>query len=295
MRRLVPFFFLGICGCGDSEPPRPACDYPQYFKVPHVWLVLEVGGRPVILASGFLVGREEGVFLTARHFTDEFKNLFGEMKVFFNCRVYDADLMRLSPIEDAALIALRKPFDPKDFPEALPISQTGAQIGDTVYAVGFHPHPYFNDSLKYGIGRPVSFYRDYYRLTTFDSTKLRDIVFDSLSGTVIKLGSRALIHSENNPNLFAQIQDSVARYIDVRIVNHLDLPFGGLSGGALLSKDGKVLGIITAEELRLEYDPWGNLKLPQGTLKIYSIRTVREKLNITPISAVEDLLRGVLP
>lgn len=296
MRR---FFFLApflLLGCGDSKPPpKPQCDYPQNFKTQHAWLVLEVNGRPRIMASGFLVNRDEGIFITARHFTEWLRNLFGEMKVFWNCKVYDADIRQLPPIEDAAAIVLRKPFDPSDFPPALPIAAIGAQLGDTVYAVGFHPHPYLNDSLGYGSGRSMEIFRNYYGRIMLDSTKLSEIVFDSLPGRIIDLNGRGLVHSRGNQGLFAQIQDSVARYIEVRITTHFNLSFAGLSGGALLNKQGEVLGVITAEEVRPEYDPRGRVRLPQGIFTVYAPREVRDKISVTPISAIRDLLRGVLP
>jgi len=190
---------------------------------------------------------------------------------------------------------LRKPFDSSNFPDALPIAKQPVRLGDTVYAVGFHPHPYLNNDLGYGSGRSTDILKNYYHQLKLDSTKLIEIVFDSLPGRVIELNAKLILHSQNKPTLFTEIQDSISRYINVRITAHHNLSFAGLSGGALLNKDGEVVGIITAEELRFERDSMGggNLRLPQGIFKIYFWRQIRDKVSVTPISTIYDLLKNL--
>ena len=99
---LVSLLFISCPAKKESPPPV----YRQGFKASIAWLTIEWNGRPEIMASGFLINKEKGVFITARHFTDETRKLFGGIKIFFNGKVYDGEILAVPPIRDAALVRI---------------------------------------------------------------------------------------------------------------------------------------------------------------------------------------------
>jgi len=120
---IVVFLFSFSFACSppselNRNKYREENSFPQDFKSTGAYLVLEWNSKkPFIMASGSLVNREKGIFLTAKHFSDAFGLLGVDYcKVFFNGKVYKAVLVKVPPIRDAALIKLASSFSVKDFP-----------------------------------------------------------------------------------------------------------------------------------------------------------------------------------
>ena len=298
-KRAFCFVFLTFLfsGCdGDSSKKRHTV-FRQSITLPVAWLVIEWNGRPDVMASGFLVDKEKGVFVTAKHFTDALDDLFpDEVKVFFNGKVYSASLAGLAGLRDAALLKLEEPFDPADFPEPYRIADEPVSVGDTVFIQGFHSHPLWLSTANKNNGRPdrmVFVLDDYYHVVMLDPTKKINVVFDNLKAVVLRLDTKHQIGKPGSGQSYLnRIRNEVNTYTDVRTKHNHVISFGGLSGGAATNKDGELTGIITAEApQRFEFDPKGRLLTPRGFL--IRGKLVRDEISVTPIAEIKDLLRRI--
>ena len=292
--------FLSLSGCLSKTPEtqgKNICAYSQNLKTQEAWLVLEWSGRPAILASGFLVDKEKGIFMTAEHFTEGVHGFFGKIKIFFNCKIYEGEVLALPPIRDAALIHITGNFNPAGFPEPYPLFTAPPKVGDKVYVRGFHPHPFLlADSLNARGAVPINVLIDYYKIVMIDVQKKTEIVFENLEGEILDLSQQIPVRSNDaTPTLSEKIRDATMVYFSVATrFNHM-ISFGGLSGGPVLNERGELIGIVTAEApLRFEYDDRGSLKSPKDTDSTFqSGRFIKDRISITPIESIRELFAKI--
>lgn len=289
-----------LSGCGPSDEEkneyRRENKYPGRIDVPVAFLASEWGGMPRILASGWLVDKEQGMFLNAKHYTDVFMGDSielgsGECKIFFNAKVYECYVVKVPPLRDASVLKISSPYNPADFPEPYKIAETPVKVGDTVYVQGFHPHSQKISESNTEEGFPDLIFpirKLYYEVRMADPKKQMEIVFDSLEAKVTKINNHIRIDE-------GQLADDLLKfelntYFEVKTVRNHKFSFGGLSGGVVVRvrKDGQkeAVGIITAEKpVRIEYDSKKRMIAPD-----FGNIPVADTLNITPIESVKDLL-----
>lgn len=278
-------------GCGPTPERnvyRDEMRYPQDFVVSEAFLTLEWRDKPKVMASGFLISREHGIFMTAKHFTDAIGSYGPDhCKLFFNGRVYNAVLLRVPPVRDAALLKITSPFNPADFPEPMPLAGEEPKIGEKIFFRGFHPHVY--DVRQYNatrgqIDKVVDIFSTFYSVRMLDTSKESQVVFDNLEAHRVKPGDLMVedpdaLHYEND------------RYIKVRSVRDHLFSFGGLSGGAAINEKGQVVGVNTAQDIyRFEFEgDWFKVD-PSGTEARMVKRQMYDTLYITPIQSVAELI-----
>ena len=303
IRKIFPVIFLCLSAC--SPPPDPNRNeyrtenrYPQDFKTTGAFLVLERNGKsPEIMASGNLADKKKGIFRTAKHFTDEFGALGVEYcKVFFNGKVYKANLVRVPPIRDAALIRLVPPFSSDDFPDPIPIASEMPKIGDKVYIQGFHPHAYKirQENKEEGfLDKEVNIFETYYGQVTKDMERESQVVFDNLEGRVVKSDPDAVrknshLKEEEKASLLSLEDGSYMKILTIR--DH-KFSFGGLSGGIALNEKGEAVGEITAQDIsRFEYDERGQFIPELGNVTITSIKDqLFDTMYVTPLDSIKEL------
>lgn len=297
----LPVLSLLFWGCGPfgegnhNQPATLKNTYPQNFVSPIAFFALEWGGLPHILASGFLVSKKSGYFMTARHFTDCFFDLgLKECRVFFGGRVYEASVLRVSPLQDAALLKITSPFNPDDFPDPLLPADRPPKKGEQVTIAGFHIHPFLireTNKQENAGDILVPIIRNYYGLKTMDSTREFETVYETLEAKVLTTDKRVRIQPESEIDWKAleQLRYGAGYFIEVRTARNHKFSFAGLSGTSVVNKRGECVGIVTAGPLpRLEYDPSGNIS-SYDTPEEFKI--VADILDLTPIQAVLDLLK----
>ena len=123
MIRLFPVLvLLAIVSCGQK--PKEAdndCGErttpPQGFKTDAAWIVSEWNCSPGGYGSGFLINKEYGAFYTNKHVINEFDNYGkGSHKIYFNGKFYNAEVVKVPPLRDAAIIRITDEFDSSEFP-----------------------------------------------------------------------------------------------------------------------------------------------------------------------------------
>lgn len=295
---LLTFLLLAVSAC--NSPPvenvyRKESRFPGGLNVPVAFLVNEWGGKPRVLASGWLIDGGNGTLFSARHFTDTFMNDIielgaNECKVFLRGRIYTCITVLVPPLRDAVVLKLFGSFNLEELPKPYKISTTKLAVGDRVFVQGFHPHPFgvtrsnLADGLKDLI---VPILKTFYELRGADLSRQKEVVFDSLEAVVVDINAHIKVdHKESD--LLEEIKFQANKYIKVVTVRNHKFSFGGLSGGvAIRINDQGVLeavGIITAERPeRLEYDKKGQLE--GGSVH----EIVSDTLLITPIASVKDL------
>lgn len=294
--------FLVVMICIGCEPPPlvQKGEYPQDFKTNVAFLVLEWGGRkPHILASGYLADRDKGIFYTAKHFTDTFEPLgYRSCRVFFNGKIYEAELVRVPPLRDAALIKIVTSFSPSEFPELMKIVPKPPEIGDEVYIRGFHPHSFAVRGLNQLDGFPdkvVPIFENYYGQVTKDLSKESQVVFDNLKGTVAKadpesIRNNRILDKDQKRELLKYESDE---YIKVSMARDHRFSFGGLSGGLAVNSRDEVIGVITAQNpVKFEFDHDGLFFDPSSnTLQVALTvkKQIFDTIYITPIQSISDL------
>lgn len=289
-KRAFCFVFLAV-GCADKSPPKVE-SYYQPVKTREAECVIEWNNLPVTMATCFLVNKEKGIFVTAKHFTDDLEGLLTDkVKMFFNGKVYSSFVLGTAFLYDAVLIKLEEPFDFSDFPEPYRIRKKPVSVGDKVFVRGFHPHPYLFSRDKAFAGMPdviVSIIEGYYGLTLHDEARRMEVVFGDLEARVTELGYRAPIaRGSGRLSRFDAIRDTINLYTVVKTRTNHKISFAGLSGGPVVDDKEELFGIVTAEApMWLEYDPDGKYIMPGGM----RLKGVRDIIVVTPIETIKDLL-----
>lgn len=297
------FLFLSAVAC---EPPPSSIDiarqkgvYPQDFKTNVALLVLEWASRePRVMASGYLLNREKGIFFTAKHFTDAFKALGSRScKVFFNGKVYEADLVKVPPIRDAALIRIASDFSPDDFPELPSIASKIPDTGDKVYVNGIHAHPFnirLSNAYEGFSDRTIPIFEKYYGQETKDLSKETQVVFDDLEGVVTKPNPNSILNNllMDEEEKKAALEYENDDYIKVLTVRDHKFFFSGLSGGAAVNEKGEIVGVITAQNPTLfELDEEGFFYDPNtNNLTLNIKQRLFNTIYITPVWSINDLV-----
>jgi hypothetical protein len=317
MKKIVLLFCISLFmfGCIDISENDDDNSNGVYALDPSIdtitaFLAIEWSGKPYIVASGFLIDKEKGVFLTAKHFTDSVGDLGANTcKLFFNGIVYDAYVIKVPPLRDAAAIRISGAFDSSRFPEPLPISKSNLEIGQDIMIEGYHIHSYrirasnADDGL---FNTLIPIMRDYYMIPMNDLRKESEVVFEILNGEITGLEEKVNIKTENGGSWDQGLKDiryESNTYIQVRTERNHKFSFGGLSGTvATTIEEGekRIAGLITAEAmLRLDYDEDGFLVNPDdnnepnenedSNLRDATLTTIADTISITPIGALNDL------
>lgn len=307
---LIPCFFILIACRPDAGKPGQAeqgCgsrSYKQGLKTDVAWIVLEWncqiqrGGY----GSGFLVDKEKGAFYTNKHVSNMF-NAFGRgsHKIFFNGKVYNAEVVQTPPLADAALIRTTDNFKPSEFPEPATVSYEKLKVNDKVWMGGFHPHPYYvrqsdeEEGYKFQI---IPIYKDYYRASTRNLEKEKEVVFEKLEGKVVELDlawDEVIKRLEKRSgkkfpagNFIEEIGNRTNFFIEIKTLKDHKFPFGGLSGSPARNSKGEIVGILTRQDLfRYDYD--------KEELEETGMTVIRKQLwdtiYLTPIESTKELTK----
>lgn len=252
-------FFTVILSCGPSKIPS-ACQnpnyYPQNFTYKEALFIRERNCSPYILASAFLIDRERGLFASAKHFVGSESD--GNVKIFFNGRVYDGFLIKLSPVTDIAIIKIQGSFNPASFPEPYRIAQN-INVGDKIFIRGIHSHPKVLQENKVVI--PIS--RNYYG----ELGRKGEFVYDNLEGKITDLTAK--IQNKEIGGSSELLSEVTNEYIKLETKEDHRFSFGGLSGGPTVNDREELVGINSNEvrafleltEKGIEYHPWKTFHL----------------------------------
>lgn len=287
---LILILNLSLISCGGGKTEAPKVNtYKQDFKTNVAWIVLEWNGQPGGYGSGFLIDREKGAFYTNKHVSKMFDGYGkGSHKIFFNGKVYNAEIVQTPPLVDAALVRITDKFDPSEFPEPIPVSDQPLKLGDRMLIEGFHPHPqYIRESdeaegYKYKL---VPIFRDYYNRGTRNIQKETEIVFERLEGKVTNLSVKAKLSGSDLAN---ELRNETNRYIEVKTVKDHKFSFGGMSGTMVRDSSLKIAGIVTIERTRFDYD-----KKQLEETGFAAGKQVFDTIFITPIQPVEVLRKSL--
>lgn len=293
---LILLCFVFIFSCrpdkDNASTPQSPRNYPcpQGLKTDVAWIVLEWNGKPIYggYGSGFLIDKEKGAFFTNKHVSDMFNALGkGSHKIFFNCEVYNAKIVRTAPFADAALVQITGSFDSSNFPDSAPFAKEKVKVGDKVVVEGYHPHSYFvrmadeEEGYKFLL---VPIFKDYYNLGTKNLEKEREVVFEKLEATVTAIDQKIKVEGQGE-GIVQDLRENANLYIEIKTTKDHKFPFGGLSGTVIRNEKGETIGILTAGP-ELEYDPETKVELPDGS---FLAERVFKTVSITPIASVEDL------
>lgn len=265
------------------------------MNVPVAYLTSEWGGKPKVMASGWLIEGAEGVLFSAKHFSDVFINSFielggGECKAFIASRVYDCINVQVPPLRDAVVLKLLGSSDTVELPKPYKIFKGKLKVGDKLIVQGFHPHPAEITKLNKNDGLTdifVPILKNYYEIRTADPLLQKEVVFDSLEVRIVDLNSKIRIDDDQN-NPLGELKYEINTFIRATTARNHRFSFGGLSGGVALKLNEKgeleAVGIMTAERpVRFEYDKKG--QVVDKTVKV----AVFDEVMITPIDSVREL------
>jgi CBS domain-containing protein len=188
-------------------------------------------GAPYNIASCFLgmkiAEKNIYVFFTANHFYEETR-YSDSVKVFFNGRVYRGlNIVLPEPSSDIAAIVVTGRFL-GEFPEPLALGRQ-LEIDDEVFIDGIHYH-----RIESSPDLPeVPIFKIYYG---YDWTK-SEFFHEYLEGKVSALN--VLSVRRDDPKTYN------GNYTKMNIASRHDSGFQGLSGGAVLNKNGQLVGIIS--------------------------------------------------
>lgn len=288
------FIVLGLgivlASCGpksDISQQKEGCQYGsvvQDFKTDVAWIVSEWNCKPAGWGSGFLIDKERGAFYTNKHVANEFDN-YGKRshKIYFNGKFYNTEVMKVSPLHDAAIVRITNPFDPTEFPEPASFATEKVKKGDNVFVEGFHPHPYLviesNKTEGYN-EKIVPIWDMYYNLGTRNLDKKREIVFEQIMGKVINLNASA--HFGDTGDTIDRTKELSNTYIMVKADKDHKFSFGGLSGTVVKNIKGEIVGIFTLEPSE-EFEKGEKVDGVQYLNRIY------KTFGFTPIESVADL------
>src|SRR3989344_9296033 len=265
---LILFFVLSACHPAPSEPSEYQKNsfYPQDFKTPVSVLVQERNGQPFYMASGFLTNKEQGIFVTAKHFVDHLGG--SDFKMFFNGKVYDG-LVGVTPFtSDLALTGIEvSKFNLTDFPMALSLAESQLKVGDKVRVLGIHPHPLALQVDKVLVGIFGGYYNK--------SETKREFVFDQLEARVSNLALE--IKNKDIEGTLEETGFISNTYIEIITAEDHQFSFAGLSGGPVINEKSEVIGVVShgqtgGRQSFVEpfntYKPWKILRLvPVNELK----------------------------
>lgn len=293
----IALILLAIFVSCDSKPniskQKEGCQYGsvvQDFKTDVAWIVMEWNCKPGGWGSGFLIDKEHGAFYTNKHVVNEFNSYGkGSHKIYFNGKFYNAEVVKVPPLRDAAVVRITDVFDPTEFPEPVSFATERVKRGDKVFIEGFHPHPHLiiesNKTEGYN-ERIVPVWDMYYNLGTRNLDKKLEIVFEQISGKVVDL---------NAPAHFGDASDTIDRtkelsntYTMVKADKDHKFSFGGLSGTVARNIKGEIVGIFTLgpeEEFEKE-EKIGNIQFMKRVFKTFGF---------TPIESVADLRQYLRP
>ncbi len=281
--KALPFIALILSCNAPAEKSSALIVYRQDGAEPVAWLAVERSGPPAIMASSFLINKEKGLFLTAKHFVQDFNLLsFDTCKLFINGRVYEAYVLQVPPLADAAMLQLVE-FNLEDLPDPYPVAKEKVKIGDRVFVRGLHLHrkALTKHNLKRDIvDKVVPIISDYYDNYGYaEKSSASQVVYENIPSVVVEIDVRASV--DGNEGLFGAIKDKYNRYVHVETVyDHVD-SFGGLSGGVMVNEGGEIVGIITLEQVGFETVPFFGPFLMN--VKTY------ENIFVTPIEYFREL------
>jgi len=224
---------------------------PDDLKTDVAWIILEWNGKPVYggYGSGFLINKKTGVFLTNKHVSNVFDVLGkGSHKIFFNCKVYNAAILKTSVLADAALVRITDSFDSSDFLKPAPFAGEKAKVGDKVVVEGFHVHPYWvrkadeEEGYKFPV---IPVFRDYYNLGTKNLDKEQEVVFETLEAVVVAVDRKIEIKGQGS-GIIQDLRESTNLYVTIKTTKDHKFPFSGLSGTVVRNGKGETIGIFTA-------------------------------------------------
>lgn len=288
------------CNVKSNVSNQKGCQYgplAQDFKTDVAWIVMEWNCKPSGYGSGFLVDRERGAFYTNKHVSNQFDAYGkGSHKIFFNGKVYNVEIVKVSPLSDAALIRITDDFDPLEFPEPAPFAQQKSKEGDDVFIGGFHPHPYSLIEANKTEGydeRLVPIYGEYYNMGTRQLDKRQEVVFESMRGKVTGIDMtwedimKRRRKYESAEGFTESLGNKINFFHEIRVFKDHKFSFGGLSGSPSRNAKGEITGITTRQNTeRFEYD-----KEELERKGSVSAKHVWDDVYITPIEAVADLVQ----
>ena len=282
----VLIVFFSACGPGSSKKDNGCGDKtvpPQNFKTDVAWIVTEWNCKPGGYGSGFLIDKERGVFFTNKHVTNEFNSYGkGSHKIYFNGKFYNAEIVKVPPLRDAAMVRITDEFDSSKFPEPAPFAVGQVKKGDLVFVEGFHPHPYgIIESDKTGGYNEIilALWDKYYNLGTRNLDKKQEIVYEKISGKIIELDAMASFGGEGTISETKELSNT---YTMVKTDRDHKFSFGGLSGTVVRNAKGETIGIFTmGPPKEFEKDE----KMGDAQL----VKRVFKTFGFTPIESVANL------
>jgi len=237
-----------ISGCRPSSEETCLLAYAQDFTRPVIFLVAEINGVPEKASSGFLLNRDKGIFVTAKHFTDTIEDLGkDDFELFINGMMCNVSAVKVFPELDIALVGINGDFDPQKLPQPYPIADSLPQIGDTIYLEGFHSHPYLLRQYNKNrgvIGEVVPIFKDYYGIIRVDSMIEQEVVFERIPAHIFRIDTVEVFIEDSSQKKEYDFRANITDYFYARAYyNHL-ISLKGLSGGAVLNKKGEVVGVF---------------------------------------------------
>lgn len=275
------------------------CDFEQEISIPVGAIVIERNGSPYSMGSAFLIHEEDRRFVTNDHVI-EMTRLYPsvEMKLFFECRVYDITLERMASIHDAALVYISNEVDTQRWPKPYSINRDTVSVGDKVNIQGVHRHLHLHHyrNVSWGYNDPPFFVRRDYYGWDYQPNPLSawEFFFDDLEASVFEVDATKNVLYDKGviSGDMQEIRTSTNRFFSAKTKrNHVE-SFGGLSGGVVINQDREIVGIITLEEpQRWEIQPLpGDPGDTTGTVR-QGLIPIRDVIAVTPVSEVMEIFR----
>jgi len=281
------FIFLLSCRGKDVDSHTVIKTYPQNFKSDVAWIVSEWNGKPAGYGSGLLVDKEHGAFYTNKHVSDMFNSYGkGSHKIFFNGKIYNAEVVKVPALRDAALVRISDNFDSSEFPEPASFSAGKIVKGQTVILEGFHPHPQsiIDSNKNEGYDEIlVPIWDKHYNLGTSNYDKSIEMVYEKIAGKVISVDAVAPLGVEDIVDLARELSNT---YVMVRTLKDHKFSFGGLSGTIVRNTTGEIVGMVTIEKENFEPDTEEMNRSQDGNQYVKKVFNI---IGFTPIASVANL------
>lgn len=297
---VILLLFISLaCSNIESESDIVDCDFEQEISVPVGAIVIERNGIPYSMGSAFLIHKEDRRFVTNDHVI-EITRLYPsvDMKLFFECKVYDITLERMASIHDAALVYIPNEADTRKWPTPYSLNRDSVMVGDKVNIQGVHRHFYLQHqrNIRWGYNDPAFFIRrDHYGWDRQPNPlSAWEFFFDDLEASVFEVDATKNVLYDKGviSRDMQQIRTATNRFFSVRTKrNHVE-SFGGLSGGVVINDNKEIVGIITLEEpQRWERQPLpGDPQDTTGT-NLQTLVPVRDVIAVTPATEVMEIFR----